>query len=119
MIGGLEGVPSRIIPLNSLCKLKKNHQKLLFSCNSRNNLVSLHSESQTKVLSTTELGAGDGGSDGYIKALGSLARGVVVGNEQFVGDELANGRRDAVALVAHNDDALVGELLFIDVLTVE
>ena len=38
-------------------------------------------ESQTKVLSTTELGAGDGGSDGDVKAFGSLARGVVVGNE--------------------------------------
>ena len=69
--------------------------------------------------SATELGAGDGGSDGDVEAFGSFASGVVVGNEQFVGDELANGGGDAVALVAHDDVTLVGELRLVDVLTIE
>ena len=56
----------------------------------------------------TELGAGNSGGNGNVKTFGSRARGVVVGNKQLVGDELADGRRDAVTLVAHDDDALVG-----------
>ena len=67
----------------------------------------------------TELGTGDGGSDGDVETLGSRARGVVVGNEQLVGDELANGWGDAVALVAHDDDTIGGELLLVDVLAIE
>ena len=34
-----------------------------------------------EILSATELGAGDGGGDGDIEALGRFARGVVVGDE--------------------------------------
>ena len=71
------------------------------------------------ILSATELGAGDGGSDGDVEALGRLAGWVVVGNEQLVGDKLANGWGDAIALVAHNDDSFARELLLVDVLTVE
>ena len=41
---------------------------------------------------------------------------VVVGDEQTVGDVLADGLGNAVALVAHNDDAISGEWLFVDVL---
>ena len=69
--------------------------------------------------SATELGACDGGSDGDVEAFGGFTRGVVVGNEQLVGDELANGGGDAVALVAHDDDSLGGKLLLVDVLAIE
>ena len=73
----------------------------------------------SSTLPTAELGAGDGGGDSDVEALGSLAGRIVVGDEQLVGDELTDSGRDAVALVAHNDDALAGELLMVDVLAVE
>ena len=73
----------------------------------------------SSTLPAAELGAGDGGGNGDGEALGGLAGRVVVGDEQLVGDELANGWGDAVALVAHDNDALVGELLLVDVLAVE
>ena len=47
-----------------------------------------------------------------------LAR-VVVGDEQMVGDVLADGLGNAVALVAHDNDAISGEGLFVDVLSVK
>lgn len=53
-----------------------------------------------------ELGAGDGCGDGHVETVGRLASFWIVGNEQFVGDELSDGGRYAVSLVAHHNDAL-------------
>ena len=66
-----------------------------------------------------EFRTGDGCGDGDIQALGSLAARMEVGNEQAMGYAFAYCWRDAVAFVAHHDDALLGERLLVDVLTVK
>ena len=70
------------------------------------------------VASSAEFGAGDGGGDGHVETLGTLAL-MEVGYEQPVGDALAHGLGDAVALVAHDDDATVGQRLLVDVVAIE
>ena len=68
---------------------------------------------------SAELSARNGCGDGNIQAFGSAKSCVVVRNEQAVGDEGTDFRRDAIALVAHDDDAIRGQRLGIDVAAVE
>ena len=67
---------------------------------------------------SSELGTGDGGSNGDIQALRTLAL-MEVWDEQAVGDALAHSLGNAIALVAHDDDALLRQGLLIDVVAIE
>ena len=66
----------------------------------------------------TELGAGDGGGDGDIEALGGVV-GAVAGDEQATVHLLTDFGGDAIALVAHDDESVGGERLGVDVVAVE
>ena len=66
----------------------------------------------------TEFGAGDGGGDGHIEAVGCGAL-MEVRDEQAVAYSLAHGVGNAVALVAHDDEGRGGEWLGVDVVAVE
>lgn len=70
------------------------------------------------MLSATEFRAGDGGGDGDIQTVGCGAL-MEVGNEQPTVYTLSHGIADAVTLVAHDDEPVVGQFLAIDVLSVE
>ena len=68
--------------------------------------------------SATEFRTSDGSGDGHVKTLGTWSL-MEIRDEQTVGHPLTNGFRDTVALVAHDDDAIVGKGLLVDVLAVE
>ena len=69
-------------------------------------------------MPSSELRTGDGGGNGDIETLSTLAL-VEIGDEQPVGDPLANGLRNAITLIAHHDDAFLGECLLVDVAAIE
>ena len=69
-------------------------------------------------LAAAELGAGDGGGDGHVEAVGRLTV-VEIGDEQTAVDALTYGFGDAIALVAHDDEPLFCELLGVDVIAIE
>ena len=66
-----------------------------------------------------ELGTSDGGSDSYIQTVGGFASRRIVGDEEPPIDMLRHFGRDAVALVAHDDDATRRERLLVEVPAVE
>ena len=68
---------------------------------------------------TAELGAGDGSGDGYVERLGGGATLGVVGDEELVGYQVLYLLADAIALVAHDDDAVCCEWLLVDVFPLE
>ena len=67
----------------------------------------------------TEFGTDDGSGDGYIEAFDGGALSRVGGNEESLADEGGHFGRNAPSLVAHDDDAVVGEFLCVDALPVE
>ena len=66
----------------------------------------------------SELGAGDGSGNGHVETLGTVSL-MKIGDEQAMVDTLADCLRDAVAFVAHDDDAMLGEGLLIDIIAIE
>ena len=66
----------------------------------------------------SEFRAGDGGGNGYVQALCRVAL-AEAGNEELTVHPPTDGLGDAVSLVAHHDDALLGEWLLIDILAVK
>ena len=68
---------------------------------------------------SSELCAGDGGSHGYVEGLGGEAVLGVGGDEEFVCDEVFYLVANALALVAHDDDAVGSERTVVDVAPVQ
>ena len=66
----------------------------------------------------SELRTGDGSGNSDVETLGTLAM-VEIGDEQPVGDPLAYGLRNAITLIAHDDDTFLGECLPVDVAAIE
>mgnify|MGYP003290570211 CR=1 FL=1 len=54
----------------------------------------------------SELGAGDGGGDGHVERLGGGATFRIVGDEELVAYQFLDLLAYAIALVAHDDDAM-------------
>lgn len=52
-----------------------------------------------------ELGEDDGSGDSYVEALGCGGVGWIGGDTQAVGYNAANGFGEAIALIAHDNDA--------------
>ena len=69
-------------------------------------------------VSSTELRACNGSGDGYVETLGSIIR-PVTGNKQAVVYAPSDLMRNAVALVAHDNQSMRREWLGVDVVTVE
>ena len=68
--------------------------------------------------SSSELGTGDGGGNGHVKTLGTWAL-MEIGDKQTMSDTLAYGLGDAVALVAHHNNAVFGKGLLVDIVAIE
>ena len=68
---------------------------------------------------TAKLCAGDGGGDGYVERLGGGTALGIVGDEELVGYQILYLSADAVTLVAHDDDAVCGERLLVDIVSPE
>ena len=69
-------------------------------------------------LATTELCAGDGSCYGYIEALGCVVC-AITGDEEATIHFFADLWRDAIALIAHNDESVRSEWLGVDVVAIE
>ena len=69
-------------------------------------------------MPSSELRTGDSGGNGDVETLGTLAL-VEIRDKQPVGDPLANCLRNAITLIAHHDDAFLGECLLVDVAAIE
>ena len=72
----------------------------------KNLWVNCYIISKAKALSAAELGAGDGGGDGHVERLGGGATLRIVGDEELVAHQFLDLLAYAIALVAHDDDAM-------------
>ena len=71
------------------------------------------------LCASSELGTGDGGGHGHVERFGGGTVQRVGGDEEFVGNEGFYLAADALAFVAHNDDAVGSEGTVVDVASVK
>lgn len=69
--------------------------------------------------SSAKFRADDGCGHGHIQAFTRCPASRIIGNEEALADARSDFGRDALALIAHDDDAMRGQLFGVDVLAIE